>query len=46
MIGRMLLRRLLGADPATAFAWDQPHDVVYRVDPVRATFTRLKLAAS
>jgi broad specificity phosphatase PhoE len=43
MIGRMLLRRLLGADPATAFTWDQPHDVVIRVDPGRLTFTRLKV---
>jgi broad specificity phosphatase PhoE len=43
MIGRMLLRRLLGADPATAFTWDQPHDVVFRVDPGRLTFTRLKV---
>lgn len=43
MIGRMLLRRLLGADPATAFTWDQPHDVVYRIDPERRTFSRLKL---
>jgi len=41
MIGRMLLRRLLGADPATAFTWDQPHDVVFRVDPARLTYTRI-----
>ncbi len=44
MIGRMLLRRLLGADPATAFTWDQPHDVIYRVDPTRLTFTRITAA--
>jgi probable phosphoglycerate mutase len=32
MIGRMLLRHLLGADPMTALGWNQPHDVIYRVD--------------
>ncbi len=43
MIGRMLLRRLLGADLATALTWVQPHDVVFRVDLGRLTFTRLKV---
>ncbi len=42
MIGRMLLR-WLGADPATAFTWDHPHDVVYRIDPERRTFSLPKL---
>ena len=32
MIGRMLLRHLLGADPTTALGWSQPHDVIYRID--------------
>jgi probable phosphoglycerate mutase len=35
MLGRMLMRRLLGADPATALAWSQPHDVAYQIDPRR-----------
>jgi broad specificity phosphatase PhoE len=46
MIGRVLLRRLVGADPTTALAWDQPHDIVYRVDPVRLTYTRIKTDAA
>lgn len=33
MIGRMLLRRLLGLGPARALALTHPHDVVYKVDP-------------
>lgn len=32
MIGRMLRRHLVGADPVTALSWNQPHDVVYRID--------------
>ncbi len=32
MIGRMLLRTLLAADPTTVLATSQPHDVVYQVD--------------
>jgi hypothetical protein len=32
MFGRMSLRHLLGADPTTALGWNQPHDVIYRVD--------------
>jgi broad specificity phosphatase PhoE len=32
MIGRMLRRHLVGADPVTALSWNQPHGVVYRID--------------
>jgi len=34
MIGRMLLRNLLAADPVTALAWNQPQGVIYRVDVI------------
>lgn len=33
MIGRMLLRNLLGGRPADVLGTRQPHHVVYRVDP-------------
>jgi broad specificity phosphatase PhoE len=35
MIGRMLMRHLLAASPATALSWKQPHDVLYQIDPRR-----------
>ncbi|MGH8982221.1 MAG: histidine phosphatase family protein, partial [Acidimicrobiales bacterium] len=35
MFGRMLLRNLLGLDPAEALAKDHPHDVIYEVDVER-----------
>ena len=31
MIGRMLLRNLLGLDPQTALAFSHPLDVIYRI---------------
>lgn len=31
MIGRMLLRNLLGLDPPTALSFSHPHEVVYRI---------------
>jgi broad specificity phosphatase PhoE len=43
MIGRMLLRRLLGADPATALSWRHPHDIVFEVDPVNRTVVALRV---
>jgi probable phosphoglycerate mutase len=43
MIGRMLLRTLLGADPATALAWSHPHDVVYGVDVAGRTLGELRV---
>lgn len=42
MLGRMLMRRLLGADPAIALSWSQPHDVVYRIDPRRRIRTAVR----
>lgn len=40
MIGRMLLRNLLGEEPAEALRRNQPHEVVYVVDEGRlSTFT-------
>jgi probable phosphoglycerate mutase len=33
MIGRMLLRHLLGLDPQVALGRSHPHDVVFRIDP-------------
>jgi broad specificity phosphatase PhoE len=33
MIGRMLLRHLLGIDPHAALERSHPHDVVYEIDP-------------
>jgi len=39
MIGRMLLRNLLDADPVTALDWSHPHDVIYQVD-IRARARR------
>jgi hypothetical protein len=42
MLGRMLMRRLLGADPATALGWGQSHDVVYRIDPRRRARTAVR----
>lgn len=45
MIGRLLVRRLLGTDPATALSWKHPHDVLYRVDPVRLTVAEIRLDA-
>jgi probable phosphoglycerate mutase len=41
MIGRMLLRTLLGADPATALTWSHPHGVIYRVDVANRTVVEL-----
>ena len=32
MIGRMVRRQLLNADPMKALGWNQPHDVVYHID--------------
>lgn len=37
MVGRLLLRRLLALDPATAMTQKHPHDVVYEVDPAART---------
>lgn len=31
MIGRMLLRNLLGLDPQTALSFSHPHEVIYRI---------------
>jgi broad specificity phosphatase PhoE len=31
MIGRMLLRNLLGLNPQTALAFSHPHDIIYRI---------------
>jgi probable phosphoglycerate mutase len=42
MLGRMLMRRLLGVDPATALGWSQPNDVVYQIDPRRRTRTAVR----
>jgi broad specificity phosphatase PhoE len=42
-IGRMLLRRLLGEDPATALARHHPHDVLYRVEIGTRTLTGTRL---
>lgn len=39
MVGRMLLRHLLGLDPREALGREQPHGVVYEVDPVTAVIT-------
>jgi probable phosphoglycerate mutase len=41
MIDRMLLRGLLGADPATALTWHHPHGVIYRVDVANRTVVEL-----
>jgi broad specificity phosphatase PhoE len=43
MIGRMLMRQLLGADPMTALKWQHPHDVIYRVDVARREVTELRV---
>jgi len=42
MLGRMLMRRLLGVDPATALGWSQPNDVVYQIDPRRRIRTAVR----
>ena len=43
MVGRMLRRQLLNADPMEALGWSQPHDVVYRIDlgAAQAAMTQL-----
>lgn len=41
MIGRMLLRNLLGWQPADALATGQPHNTVYRVDPTSGSYDKL-----
>jgi probable phosphoglycerate mutase len=41
MIGRMLLRNLIGADPATALTWHHPHGLIYRVDVANRTVQEL-----
>jgi broad specificity phosphatase PhoE len=46
MIGRMLRRHLLAADPLTALAWRQPHDVIYRIDLIPRRVTELRAGPS
>lgn len=46
MIGRMLLRHLLGADPMTALGWRHPHDVLYQVAVGDRTVTELRVGSS
>jgi broad specificity phosphatase PhoE len=41
MIGRMLLRRLAGLAVDEALATNQPHDVIYEIDPIGASMERL-----
>jgi broad specificity phosphatase PhoE len=41
MIGKMLLRHLLGLEPQEALARAHPHDTIYEVDPVRRDLRRL-----
>jgi probable phosphoglycerate mutase len=41
MIGRMLLRNLLGLTPPESFARDQPNDVVYQVDCAARTVAEI-----
>ncbi|WP_188895912.1 histidine phosphatase family protein [Microlunatus endophyticus] len=42
MIGRMLLRNLVDADPDDALSVQQPHDVVFRVEPLSGRVTELR----
>jgi len=46
MIGRMLRRHLVGADPVTALSWNQPHDVVYRIDVNTCELTEFRTKAN
>jgi broad specificity phosphatase PhoE len=43
MTGRMLLRRLLALDPATALVLRLPHDVVLQVDPGSQGFVEIRV---
>jgi broad specificity phosphatase PhoE len=43
MIGKMLVRVLLDAEPAIALTWNHPHNTVFRVDPQRRTREELKV---
>ncbi|PZS27106.1 MAG: hypothetical protein DLM59_17060 [Pseudonocardiales bacterium] len=43
MIGRMLLRNLLGADPTAALGWSHPHDMIYRVDVGACTVAEVRV---
>lgn len=43
MIGRMLLRNLIGADRATALTSRHPHGVIYRVDVASRTVEELPI---
>jgi probable phosphoglycerate mutase len=46
MIGRMLLRALLGLQPDQALSWSLPHGVVAEVSPVDGTVTETRTASS
>jgi broad specificity phosphatase PhoE len=43
MIGRMLIRHLLAASPATALSWSHPHDVLYQIDPRQQACTAIRV---
>jgi broad specificity phosphatase PhoE len=43
MIGRMLLRHLLGVDPVTALGWRHPHDVIYQVAVGKREVTEIRV---
>jgi probable phosphoglycerate mutase len=45
MIGRMLLRALLGLQPDEALSWSLPHGVVAEVSPLDGTVTETSTAS-
>jgi hypothetical protein len=46
MIGRLLMRHVLAADPDTTLGWNQPNDVLYQIDPQQRTRTAIRVLAS
>jgi broad specificity phosphatase PhoE len=46
MIGRMLMRHLLGAAPAAVLAWKHPHDVIYKIDPAQRARTAIQVGTA